>query len=187
MSIEKIMAWAGMGKKPVAGGTVSEGTAMEPITLTKKIGDLIQLSVDMENMQLSNYVGFRLVFPHAIMRPAIMAGSDAAVDRVDGDVFAGREVDLQCNHLIDDNTGEHFVYVSKAIKTGSAMKQDGRVVTLKFLVQAAGSGEIRVEDRAYGLMEDGQDTAYESDCDPVMLTLEEYVSPPVAVFRIVVE
>ena len=175
MSIDKVFKWAGR-----------KNVAPTDITVVKKVGDIVKVSVDITNMQESNYVGFRLNYPSAILTPVFDLGSDVIVKCDNGDVFKDRVVDLICNGLQDDQTGEKWLYVSKVLKGGDPVATPtGRILTMYFVCVGSGTGTLEVVEREYGHLE--ANTEYESEAIPLTLTIQTGTETIVAKFHIVVE
>ena len=166
-----------------------ESAPIEPMvmTLKKAVGDTVLVHVDIEGMQLSNYVGFRLKYPSDIIGPAKVAGSDKAVLYDNGDVFPSGTVETVCNSGYDLD-GTKWIYVSKVVKDGEPAEcPSGRIVTLQFSCLAQGTGTIEVYDRKYGNSVSGD--GYDSDSEPLTFELasDEPAPIPKAIFKIVIE
>lgn len=175
MSIDKVFKWA--GRKSVA---------PTDVTVVKKVGDLIKVSVDITNMMESNYVGFRLNYPATIMSPVFENGSDVIVKCDNGDVFKDQEIDLICNGIRDDQTGEKWIYVSKVLKGGDPVATpSGRILSMYFVCVGSGTGTLEVVEREYGHLE--ANTEYESEATPLTLTIQTTTEIVVAKFHIVIE
>lgn len=162
-----------------------------PVTLVKKIGDDVLVSVDIEGMQPANYIGFQLNYPASIIGPVLVAGSEHSVLYSASDVFGALECDVVANYHKDDQTLSEYVYFSKTVKAlAVSTKENSRIATFTFKALAAGTGELTVTARKYGkLLPSGEDTEYNSVSDPLQFSLAEPETPVqvVARFKIVVE
>ena len=170
-----------------ANGLALVNQAIAPKVITKKAGDVVKVSIDITDMQVSDYVGFRLNYPVDVIAPVIVSGTEAAVKVTDGDIFGGHEVDIICNALHDSDTGEKWMYVSKVIITGDMVAAAfGRIITIDFVCVGSGSGTIEVVEREYGSL--AANSEYESESDPLSLTiLSDEPVVVIARFKIVVE
>lgn len=144
-------------------------------TLVKNIGETIRVTIDVKDMQASTFVGFRVVYPAALMVP-VTAGSGNAVQFEDGDVFAFAEQDVDVIANDQSLNDQYFVYVSKAMKSGAPVAlASGSVITLLFIALAAGVGSIKITERKYWQIVSGQTQEYPSTAEDMALTLQEQV------------
>lgn len=183
-AMDRVRQWTGANKTV---SQVLDGTTNE-ITLVKKIGDPVTVSVDVTDMALSNYVGFVVRYPYNVIEPVLAQAGQRQGPMLctDGNLFAGLSVDLQCNALVDDDTGDKWVYVSKALKAGNPVATaSARILSMSFAAIASGSGVLELVERLYGNSQDS--TEYDSDADPLSLILRGEPAVVRARFWIVVE
>lgn len=154
-------------------------------TLVKALGDTIRVSVDVavKDIAESAFTGFRVVYPAELMVP-VGTGSGNAVQFENGDLWAGKDVEVVANNQELD--GAHFVYVSKVLKTGDPTGQlSGEVLTLMFQALAHGVGNITITECKYGRMVDGVPQEYPVVVEGMALTLQApVVLNPLASFTV---
>lgn len=158
--------------------------------LTKALGDTIRVSVDVavRDIAEASFTGFRVVYPAELMVP-IGTGSGNAVRHENGDLWGGKDVEVVANNKELD--GQHFVYVSKVIKTGDPTGQPSgevlTVLTLMFQTLAHGVGNIQITECKYGRrMVDGLPEEYPVEVEEALaLTLQApVVLNPMASFTV---
>jgi hypothetical protein len=148
--------------------------------IRKKINEAVLVSVDLQGLGPAVLAGFNLYYQESVIAPVLKTGSVVNVDSSVGDLWAGFETDLITNRVKDDDTNETFVAVSRVVKMGDPPAQDGRLCTMKFQCKAHGTSSIILKNRNFGLYQNGDFVAYQSDAPEYGYEMQpEEVPPPV--------
>jgi len=160
--------------KGLTGSTAASTTST--VVLEKKIGDDVLISIDLENLQESTFAGMNLVYP-SVVKPKLL-NNGIACDVINGNLWSGLPTELLANDIMDHDTGQKYVYVSKVVKMGQPAEQSGRLVTVKFQCVAKGTGIVALESISIGRILNGWAALYEPSSNPLQFDIETPVEPP---------
>jgi hypothetical protein len=147
------------------------------VVLHKRVGDEVRLSVSIAGAPVHRFVGCDVVYPAWVMEPVVTEGNK--VSFVAGSVYGGMDTETLCTK------GSGSVSLSRVLKSGAAVAQNGSVATILFKCVAAGTGVVSISDAAIGYIEDGGAVVkYYCDAESVNVQM---VSPATVTFTISVQ
>jgi hypothetical protein len=137
----------------------------QTVTLHKRVGDEIKIKVSIAGAQAHKFVGCDIQYPASVMAPTITQGN--MVSFLDGDVYAGLDFETLCTK------GTNSVTLSRVLRSGGAVANNGLVATIYFKCLSAGTGTITITNGDIGYIDsNGSVVKYNSTSTPLNFTNE---------------
>jgi hypothetical protein len=148
----------------------------QTVVLKKNVGDTVLVTVNMETAEAHKFVGFDISYPVDVMAPIVTEGNTVAFE--EGTVYAGQSFETLCTKSVNS------VVVSKVLKAGNPVAEEGSVLTVKFVCTGHGAGNVTLTNMVAGYLSGGTVTKYLTTVTPIPL---ELAAPMPVTFRIEVK